>query len=160
MKDYKTHFLVPSEALQKLKKTHDPQFFSLIETKKIEEKLEIVRRKVKFEKACYVEPEGLSEGLALQWKEQVGVQVIGKCKNLIDMEVLDVGTGQHFRIFWIYGHTDYGERQEVWNLICEWAKNIDITWMCVGDFNEILYNNEKEGVRATMKIMGFRQMIQ
>ena len=42
---------------------HSMEF--LMKTKNKEEKLEIVRRKAKFDMACYVDPEGLSGGLAL-----------------------------------------------------------------------------------------------
>ena len=39
-----------------------------MEIKNKEEKLDVVRRKVKFKKACYVEPNRLSGRLALWWK--------------------------------------------------------------------------------------------
>ena len=39
-----------------------------METKNKEEKLEMLRRRNGFEKGCYVEPEGLSGGLAVWWK--------------------------------------------------------------------------------------------
>ena len=78
---------------------HSMEF--LMKTKNKEEKLEIVRRKAKFDMACYVDSEGLSGGLALWWKEQDGVRIIGKCKNLIDMEVNEESVDQQFRVFWV-----------------------------------------------------------
>ena len=150
------------EALMEQRKKHDPEFFFLNETKKKEEKLEEVRRKLKYGKACYVEPEGLSGGLALWWNEQEEVRVIGKCKNLIDMEVRDEGQKIQLKVFWIYGPTDYDERQEVWRLVKKRAMNIASPWMCVGDFNDILYNYEKEGgrIKDARKIRGFRSMVE
>ena len=47
-------------------------------------------------------------------------------------------------------------------MIKEKAISIKGPWMCVGDFNEILYNHEKdEGrIRFERKIKGFRDMIE
>ena len=115
------------KALMELKKRYDPQFFFLVETKNKEEKLEIVRRKAKFDMACYVDSEGLSGGLALWWKEQDGVRIIGKCKNLIDMEVNEESVDQQFRVFWVYGLTDFDERQGVWKMISERARTIKVS---------------------------------
>ena len=63
-----------------------------------------------FEKACYVDLEGLSKGLVVLWKEKVWVKVIGKCKNLVDMEVIDERQVWHYIIFWVYGPKDFNER--------------------------------------------------
>ena len=52
-----------------------------------------------FDKACYVEPEGLIGGLAVWWKEQSSVTILGKCKNQIDMSIKEGGMEQRMRIF-------------------------------------------------------------
>ena len=150
------------EALKELRKSYDPQFLFLMETKNKEEKLEMLRRRNGFEKGVYVEPEGLSGGLAVWWKGQDEVKILGTCKNLIDMEIEEEGSGKQCRAFWVYGPTDFEERQEVWKLMWEKRRNIEIPWLCVGDFNDILYEYEKEGGkrRAAKKIKGFRQMVE
>ena len=88
--------------------------------------------------------------------------MVGKCKNVINMEVTEHGSDQMVRVFWVYRFTDYGERQEVWKLIWDRSINIRMPWMCVGDFNDILYNHEKEEgmIRSERKIRGFRDMIE
>ena len=145
-----------------LRKKYDPQFLFLMETKNKKEKLEMLRRRNGFEDACYVDPKGLSGGLAVWWKEQGVVKVLGKNKNLIDMQVEDMGYGIQYRVFWVYGPTDYEERKDVWELISERGRDIGIPWLCLGDFNDILYNYEKKGgnIRAARKIKGFRMMIE
>lgn len=49
-----------------------------------------------------MDPKGLSGGLALWWRDQEGVVVLVKCKNLIDMEIKDAAGGLHYRMFWTY----------------------------------------------------------
>ena len=53
------------KALRELRKVYDPQFLFLNETKNKEEKLEVIKRKLKFKKSYYVELEGLSGELAV-----------------------------------------------------------------------------------------------
>ena len=81
------------EALRELRRSYDPQFLFLMKTKNKKEKLEVLRRRNRFEDACYVDPERLSGGLAVWWKEQGVVKVLGKNKNLIYMQVEDMGYG-------------------------------------------------------------------
>ena len=78
------------------------------------------------------------------------------------MEVRDEGRKVQLRVFWIYGSTDYDVRQEVRRLVKERAKNIDSPWMCVRDFNDILYNYENEGgrIKDARKIKGFKSMVE
>ena len=88
--------------------------------------------------------------------------MLGKNKNLIDMQVEDMGYGIQYRVFWVYKPTDYEEKKDVWELISERGRDIGIPWLCLGDFNDILYNYEKEGgnIRAVRKIKRFKMMIE
>ena len=52
-----------------------PQIVFLMETKQQEKYMESKRRLMMFEEAWYVNPVGKSGGLALWWKEEVGVVV-------------------------------------------------------------------------------------
>ena len=101
------------KALRKLGKVYDPQFLFLSEIKNKDEKLEDIRRKMKSEKSYYVELEGLNGGLVVWWKEQKRVRIVGKCKNVIDMEGNEEGSIEILKVFWVYGLTNYGERHEV-----------------------------------------------
>ena len=53
------------QALRELKKKYDPDFIFLMETKNKSWRLERMRKKMGFEDGYYVEPKGLSGGLAL-----------------------------------------------------------------------------------------------
>ena len=70
--------------------------------------------------------------------------------------------GIQYKVFWVYRPMDYEEKKDVWELISERERYTGIPWLCLGDFNDILYNYEKEGgnIRAARKIKGFRMMIE
>ncbi|OMO59554.1 reverse transcriptase [Corchorus capsularis] len=109
------------------------------------------------EGSCYVDPVGIGGGLALWWDQYWVVTVIGKCKNLIDVEVAGGDLERSIRIFWIYGPPTFEERQDVWRMIIDRSRSFDAPWICIGDFNDFLYIHEKEGgnVRAARKMAGF-----
>ena len=76
------------------------------------------------------------------------------------MKVYDKEQRMHLRIFWVYGPIKFEERQEVWSLISNKGKDIDIPWVCIGDFNDIFYNYEKEWgkIRETRKNEMFQKI--
>ncbi|KAH7865092.1 hypothetical protein Vadar_002098 [Vaccinium darrowii] len=55
----------------------------LMETKNNRNTLDRFRKRLQFPNSCYVDPIGLSGGLALWWKDEVDVEVRWKSKNII-----------------------------------------------------------------------------
>ncbi|TYG78784.1 hypothetical protein ES288_D02G088000v1 [Gossypium darwinii] len=60
-------------ALNRLVRKHNPFIVFLIETKQKQEKLERIRNRMGFVEGFYVDPLGLSSGLALWWKIDYGI---------------------------------------------------------------------------------------
>ena len=50
---------------------------------------------------------------------------------------------EKWRLTGFYGEPDLSKRDESWTLMRQLAAQFDKTWLCVGDFNEILWNHEK-----------------
>ncbi|OMO55679.1 reverse transcriptase [Corchorus capsularis] len=122
---------------------YDPDCVFLMETRNNRGMVDRIRKKLKFVGAVYVDPEGLSGGLALWWKEGWIVNSIEETKNFIDTVIEKDGV--KFRITWIYGAPIYKDRKIVWDRIKRKAMGIDTAWMCIGDYNDIMDEDEKEG---------------
>lgn len=98
------------------------------------------------EKACYVNPEGIAEGLSLWWIKETEVTVHEKDGSMIDTTIkLQNNTGR-MHITWLYGSTDWGDRLKLWEKLVHIARTRKGPWMCVGDFNEVAMESEKQGV--------------
>lgn len=107
----------------------------------------VLKKKLCLENLVVVDCEGKGGGgLAVLWRSGISVVLKSKSKNHIDLEVSETG-GEKWRFTGIYGEPQSNLKYKTGELI-EWLKNEDrehLSWLCVGDFNEILFHHEKEG---------------
>lgn len=92
-----------------------------------------------------VSSKGRSGGLALLWKVDMNVSI--KFLNCWHIDVLidsggDIGV---WRLTGFYGNPKTYKRKESWEMLIRLGQVCDKPWVCIGDFNEMLSINEKEG---------------
>ncbi|XWS37178.1 hypothetical protein CRYUN_Cryun19dG0020500 [Craigia yunnanensis] len=97
--------------------------------------MERLRVKLRFEESEYVEPKWLNGGLALWWKKEVNIKMLVGNKN---------------------------KRKMVWEEIKLKVSNCKGFLMCIGDFNDVLYDMEKEGGKRKekRKLKYFQKMVE
>ncbi|KAF7149419.1 hypothetical protein RHSIM_Rhsim03G0083500 [Rhododendron simsii] len=116
-----------------------------METKNNKVRLETFRRRLSFPFSFYVDPVGLSGGLALWWTNNVGVDVEQANKNLMHVVVNDKATNAYWASTFVYGCPSRSGRQEVWDCIKSIARSESLLWLCMGDFNQVLAVEDKLG---------------
>ncbi|KAF7825904.1 reverse transcriptase [Senna tora] len=124
-----------------------PNFLFLSETKARNKKVEILRRKLKFDSMFVVDTVGRSGGLALFWKKNSVVQILDSCSNFIHTAIQTVGQDPPFLLTFIYGHPDFSDRRHLWPIVGNLNLDVNTPWGFIGDFNELLDQSEKDGVR-------------
>ncbi|KAH7862901.1 hypothetical protein Vadar_010843 [Vaccinium darrowii] len=107
--------------------------------------METIRRRLGFDSSSYVEPVGLSGGLALWWKSDVDLEVDLATKNYMHVIVTDKNKSKMWAATFIYGCPERGGRALVWEDIKRIASLEHLPWMCIGDFNQVLCNSDKMG---------------
>lgn len=107
--------------------------------------MEKKRSLLKFDEAWYVPPERRASGLALWWTGEVIVNIINSSKNLIHTKVESANHKLPEYISFVYGPPIEKDRMPLWNRLRGIASNMSGTWLCVGDFNELLSQSEKLG---------------
>ncbi|KAG5108068.1 hypothetical protein JHK84_044975 [Glycine max] len=56
-----------------------------------------------------------------------------------------------WRIIGFYGHPDRENREDSWNLLRFLAEDTSLPWFTIGDFNDLLNNDEKIGLAGPWK---------
>jgi hypothetical protein len=133
----------------------------LMETKLRKQKMEIIRSRLGFPNMIAVDSKGRSGGLAMLWGEDIHVEIQNYSQRHINGRVSIPGGGGTWMLTGFYGHPDPSKRYEAWALLTFLKNQISGPWVCLGDFNEILYSSEKWGgnTRTNSQMDAFQQVL-
>lgn len=101
--------------VKNLRDRHCPSIIFLMGIKMNNEKGMKLRRKCGMTHELYVEPRGLSGGLAVCWFDEITISVLYKSKNIIHSEVSARSLMVPHYITFVYGPPKEGERRVVWD---------------------------------------------
>jgi hypothetical protein len=89
------------------------------------------------------------------------LEKVWKGRYHIDVDVVGE-SGNKWRFTGIYGESKAGLKDKTWRLICTLSSQLDLPWLCMGDFNEVLFSHEKEGgpARAPGCMDAFRHALE
>lgn len=135
-------------SLKEIIKKHRPSIVFLMETKQKHNRLTKLGKDLGFTSEFYVDPVGAAGGLCLWWDDSMNVDVLLFTKNLIDTKVVMMGSGTSFHASWIYGTPYREDKDTCWMWLTTSILSNNLPWLCIGDFNEILWAFEKQGGRA------------
>ena len=116
---------------------------------------------IKFDGAFCVPRRGTGGGLAVLWLAKLDVKLTTYSRNHIDAKIVDKEKGKGFRLTGFYGNLETHKRKESWALLKHLSHLSSSPWLCMGDFNEILDNNERlgSGYRPEWQIRDFREAV-
>ncbi|KAL0409763.1 UNVERIFIED_CONTAM: putative mitochondrial protein [Sesamum radiatum] len=138
---------------------HHPAVVFLSETKCGHHRFESVKQQLGLFGVC-VPAIGRSGGLALLWQQEVNIQLRLFSRFHIDVEVLSYDNIAGWRCTGFYGAAEASHRKVGWDILKRLSRQSDAPWMCIGDFNEILFQYEKTGAsRPAWQILDFRQTL-
>lgn len=127
-----------------LQKRESPDILFLSETKMNWKRIERIRWLMSMPNMVAKDCKGCSGGLALFWRRGVEVTVKSLSKYHIDAFVQEED-GVEWRLSGIYGEPKAEEKGKTWRLLRILNNLYTKPWLCLGDFNEILFDYEKEG---------------
>ena len=78
----------------------------------------------------------------MMWSSEISVNITSFSSHHIDAEV-QTERGKLVRCMGIYGHPETDKKRHTWTLLRRLAGLSSTTWLCFGDFNEILHLHEK-----------------
>ena len=115
-----------------------------METKLDVRKMEVLRVKLRF-KFCFTVPSlGRHGGLALLWNDPAHITIHNFSQNHIDSHI-----SLNWRITWrftdFYGFPKGHRKRESWALLDKLHDMDSLSWLSMGDYNEIVSLEEKSG---------------
>ncbi|XP_050365473.1 uncharacterized protein LOC126784002 [Argentina anserina] len=128
--------------------SHKVDFVFLSETHNDDVVVNKVMKDLKFCKSFTVPPIDSAGGLCLWWNQDYTVVISDFSKNFVDTLITDPAIGQEFRVTWMYGPPYYEEKQEFWSKWYSSDQRNNIPWLVVGDLNEMMCSDEKDGGAA------------
>ena len=128
--------------LSVLVKSKGPRLVFLMETKKKNSYMEKIRCHLKFDNMFLVPRRHFSGGFALFWSNDLDLHIRTFSPHHIDAVVND----DAWRFTGFYRALKIANREDSWSLLRHLSTQLDLPWVCLGDFNEITSLEEKSGV--------------
>ena len=148
------------DELVTLVRNKDPKLIFLMETKVEKSVLVRIGRKIQYANLFEVPRHNTGGGLALFWTADSNVDVQSFSENHIDA-IIDHGVDDAWRLTGFYGDPETASRENSWSMLRTLSTRFTLPWLCIGDFNEILYADEKQGWldRPERQMQGFRDAL-
>ncbi|XP_074283536.1 uncharacterized protein LOC141608084 [Silene latifolia] len=144
--------------LRNLLRKEAPALVFLSETKLSGEEFRRVRASFDEYEGMEVDSVGRSGGLAFMWKKHVRCTFRSASVHHMDFEIM--GDDGSWRATGFYGWPSVSERHLSWELLRLLGTQYNGPWVCIGDFNEVLFATEmKGGVRPQRQMNNFREAV-
>lgn len=111
----------------------------------IEKKVEIVRTQLGFNYSFVINSKGLRGGIVVLWRGDYILELEPYTKSHISLRITHSLAGYEWILIGFSGNSLTSRRIESWKLLRVVKHPHGMTWLCVGDFNEILHQEEKYG---------------
>ncbi|XP_030498113.2 uncharacterized protein LOC115713770 [Cannabis sativa] len=121
-----------------------PNLVFLCETLSKKETIEKLRVAINFEGAFSVDAQGKSGGVALLWRVEGDVNLLGFGQNYIDASILGGNKG-YWRLTGLYGEPNRSLRGNTWTLMKTLKDRSTLPWCIVGDINNVTSQTDKRG---------------
>lgn len=103
-----------------------------------------IQNKLNFAHGVWVDAIGRLGGLALLWTDEVDLSIRSLDARFIDFEV-KCSSGEFWRGTSLYGWAESGQKSKTWDMIRSLGSVPTLPWILTGDFNDVLYESEKQG---------------
>jgi len=132
-----------------------------METKNQNIVIQKIQRRLKFPNSFVVSPVGLAGGLVVFWNAQMQLSIERHNAHFIDLLCTAHPRSSPMRITCIHAPSVYLQRQQLWQELRQISSYNNLPWICIGDFNEIMYHWEKVGKKFadSYRMQSFRSFI-
>ncbi|KAL0360942.1 UNVERIFIED_CONTAM: hypothetical protein Sradi_3778700, partial [Sesamum radiatum] len=128
--------------LKELVHIHKPDLIFISETKCKAKRCDRIKEAVNYF-GLGVDLVGKGGGLLLLWHKDINVWLQFFSNHHVDVTVKSKECPDHWRFTGFYGYAEVTRRKEGWKLLRGLSQMSVRPWLCVGDFIEVLDQQEK-----------------
>ena len=130
-----------------LHRRHRPNILIIIEPRIAEARAQEVIDTLPYSHSCRVDPAGFSGGIWMLWNEgpSFSVEIITCSDHSIHALVKVPSPPISFLLTAVYAPPHFNKRKPFWDYLENLAKNISLPWILLGDFNDMILEDEKSG---------------
>jgi hypothetical protein len=135
-------------------------FFFLSETLSKAQTMERIRVNLKFNLCLSVDVEGRSGGISVMWRDTIKCRVMNYSRHFINL-IVEENEQEEWRLTCYYGYLERSRRRQAWDLLKELRDMSELPWCIVGDFNDLLSQEDKRGTHPHPNWLcnGFRNAV-
>ncbi|XP_057756534.1 uncharacterized protein LOC130975820 [Arachis stenosperma] len=131
--------------LKELQNQKKPDLTILVETKCSGNKAREVIKAMGFNHAIVEEAVGFVGGIWILWKnDDFKIKVMSTHKQFVHMEI-ENNQRRRWSLMAVYASPHEAQRKEMWVLLHNISRNMNLPWLMIGDFNDIAEQSEKKG---------------
>ncbi|KAG5525263.1 hypothetical protein RHGRI_031816 [Rhododendron griersonianum] len=108
-----------------------------------------------------VDPSGIAGGLAVLWKRGLNVSLVRRSSFFIEVLIKDDDTSHEWHLINLYANSIDRVRNSQWEELLRYRQQSSGDWVLWGDFNDILWVDEKQGSRRreVWSLRAFRDFV-
>ncbi|KAJ1389174.1 Zinc knuckle CX2CX4HX4C [Sesbania bispinosa] len=113
--------------------------------------------------SCTGEGRSRSGGLAIFWTDNIMVDILTTSTHHIDAKVSLNNGESSWRCTGIYGYPEVQNKKFMWEVLKRIHRDVgEVPWLCFGDMNQVMSNDEKRGGNLIPESMlhGFGECVQ
>ncbi|KAJ8749949.1 hypothetical protein K2173_013864 [Erythroxylum novogranatense] len=131
--------------LSEYRREHNMNLIALLETRISGKNADSVVAKLGYPYSHRVEANGFVGGIWILWDDYITVDIIFNHSQLIHARVKQVNASSFCFITFVYGSSQIQGRKKLWENLSLMAELVQGPWMFTGDFNSILFTDERKG---------------
>ena len=139
---------------------HAPSILCVVETQLSKKRVEGLAGTLGLDKSFALSSSGRKGGIGIFWKNDINIEILPYSQYHLDA-VVSSSSFEPWRLTCVYGEARANFRHPTWDMLKFIRSSVDLPWLCIGDFNEVLHRLEHDGVneRSTGQIAAFRETI-
>jgi hypothetical protein len=139
-----------------------PKIVFISEIRQQQERVSNLCFRLGYKNAFVVNGKGKGGGLVIYWDEAIKLSIVSYGLHYIDTLIWDSDHHVSWRGTFVYGEPRAQDRHDMWGLLKILKRVSSVSWMLIGEFNEVMWSFEhlSSRCRPERQMQEFREVLE